>query len=115
MSLKAEDVTGSLKFQEHYNDMPFVRLKEGYAFQVNPSLLGACFRFGIQCIKTNKTYSIYYDAEDALGYVGEPYYEVYDIQGDALRFLDIDELIWCIYEDNEDIALLRQEEPDRYV
>lgn len=65
--------------------MPYLEIPDGLMIKVIPPFAGAMARFiisnGVDDI------SVYYDAYENLGYMGEPYWEAYPIGDDVGRFL----------------------------
>ena len=68
-----------------------------------PPIGGAFLRF---VAGANREISVYLDALDRLGSVGQPYWEAYPIEGETARFLlnETDELISTIQAELERIA-----------
>lgn len=75
-------------------EIPFFEVPQGWKIKTIPPVTMAIVRFHLLSPSGN-TYSIYFDAYDQLGCVGEPYWEVHPIENDVERFLmnEIDELI----------------------
>lgn len=67
-------------------EIPFIKFKEDWEVKVVPPYSGAVVRFHVQ--KGSAHVSVYLDCYDALGYVEQPYWEIYpDIDGDTYRCL----------------------------
>jgi hypothetical protein len=64
-------------WRKYNNAMPALELKPGFKFQIPPPFNGALMRFNISYGRWN--YSMYFDANGALGIMDEPYWEVYPI------------------------------------
>jgi hypothetical protein len=72
--------------------IPHIHFKEDWAVKALPGTFGAMSRIWI-----NQDVSIYLDVFDRLGFVGQPYWEIYDGK-ETNRFLmnDIEGLLECI-------------------
>ena len=74
------------RFKEWYDKIPHVPFNEKWDVRAVPPFGGAIVRYKVQ--HNGHEISIYLDAYDALGCVGEPYWEIYpNLHGDTLRFL----------------------------
>jgi hypothetical protein len=84
-----------LEYHKWGNELPYLKLKEGWQIKVTPPVSGAIIRFIIKY--KDKAVSVYFDAHEKLGSFGEPYWEMYPTCGDydIFRFAlkDHDELI----------------------
>jgi len=115
------------KWNDFQEAMPFFPVLEGWEVRTCPPFGGALMRLQLQ--KGDRHFSIYFDATNALGVVGAPYWEVYpmldqdylDDNGnpseDASRY-DKDnfrKMIIDIYEQVEDVDYLREKMPEFYV
>lgn len=99
------------KWREWGGVIPYLKFKEDWEVQVIPPFGGALTRFLVR--KDGVWVSIYLDGYDELGYVGEPYWEIFpNIYHDTSRFLldETDELLSAIEE-----SLGRKEEEDEEV
>lgn len=79
--------------------IPFIPMKDGWEIAIIPPFAGATARFMIRLKDQEKTLSVYLDCYDNLGFVEEPYWELYpNFKGDAERFLmdEIDDLVESI-------------------
>lgn len=56
--------------------------------QVIPPFGGATTRFRLKKKDSDKIISVYFDDNDSLGYMRQPYWEAYPIEGDASRYLN---------------------------
>ncbi len=67
--------------------LPYLSFPAGWQVKVIPPITMAVVRFHV--INSNGAHvSAYFDAYDALGYVGQPYWEIYPaVDGDTERFL----------------------------
>lgn len=89
-------------YMEHFKwgkEIPFIKFNPKWEIQITPPFAGAVVRFRVKY--KNADVSIYLDCYDALGYVGEPYWEVYpDTTGDCFRCLmnETDLLLKAIQE-----------------
>jgi hypothetical protein len=79
-------------------DLPYFSLPEGWKICVTPPFGGASARFRVMPPHTTETVSVFLDSTDALGLVGETYWEVHPVDDDVERFLkdEIDDLMACI-------------------
>ena len=89
------------EYRKWIKEIDFFEIPNGWKFKPVPPFAGAVCRFGLQVGKVS--YSIYLDCYDELGFVGEPYWEVFEIDGDVKRFgiKQQKELIDCISKDSE--------------
>lgn len=72
-------------FREWQNRMPFLKFDSAWEVSVVPPFMGAIARFMVRSDKNQV--SIYFDAYDALGCMGQPYWELYpNSEGDTERF-----------------------------
>ena len=65
------------KWNEHSFDMPFFKVPTGFEMKVVAPTGGALTRFKLR--KGSIHFSIYYDINDSLGEVNQPYYELYPL------------------------------------
>jgi hypothetical protein len=98
---------------ESHIKQDYFSLRPNYEISVIPPLRGALMRFSIRYF--HREFSVYFDGNDAFGTVRKPYFEVYPIDGDALRAFSVEEILFAIYEECEGVDVLRQEYPDRYL
>ena len=87
-------------------EIPFIPFEEGWIVQITPPFGGAVCRFRVKTSIEQKEYvSVYLDCYDNLGYVGEPYWEIYPHEGDCARVLmnDIGELLKVIGESLKEV------------
>jgi hypothetical protein len=90
------------EFRKWQKEMPYLTFKPHWQVKVIPPFAGAVARFVVK--DGESTVSVYFDVDDTLGYVGEPYWEIYpDKEGDNARFLmnETDELIQAISDSLE--------------
>ena len=66
--------------------IPWIPTKSNWQMKPQPPFAGAVVRFLIQN-DTGKDCSIYLDCYDNLGSVGQPYWEIYPVDGDTVRVL----------------------------
>jgi hypothetical protein len=88
-----------MEHKKWLSEIPFISFPSDWQIQISPPFGGAVIRFRVKSGKAH--ISIYLDCYDNLGYVGEPYWEIYpDENGDNLRFLlnEINELIKAIQD-----------------
>ena len=90
-----------MDFRKWADEIPFLKFPEKWEIQISPPWGGAVVRFRIKCGKAHV--SIYLDCYENLGYVGQPYWEIYPYSGDTYRcFLnETDELLKAISESIE--------------
>jgi hypothetical protein len=62
--------------------IPALKFPADWAITITPPFGCAMVRF-----RVNDGISVYLDCHDALGIMGEPYWEVYPVDGDTARFL----------------------------
>ena len=75
------------RFFEFVNKIPALTVPPGLDIQPRPGYPGALLRFRISD-KNDKSISVYLDVEDNLGFVGQPYWELYpNKDGDCSRYL----------------------------
>jgi hypothetical protein len=81
------------KWREISKDIPELKFPEGWGIRIIPPFAGAISRFVVNCGEAKV--SVYLDFYDALGIVGEPYWEIYPYEDDTARYLlnETDELI----------------------
>ena len=84
--------------------IPWIPMKSNWQMKPQPPFTGAVVRFLIQN-DTGKDCSIYLDCYDNLGSVGQPYWEIYPVDGDTARVLmnDVHGLVKAIesaFEEN---------------
>lgn len=83
--------------------MPAISFPSEWLIKIIPPFGGAMVRF-LVALPSGTEKSIYFDAHDALGYVGQPYWEVYPYRGDVGRCLmgEVDRLLEMIADENND-------------
>ena len=92
---KIEDAEG---WREWGDKIPALQFDPEWMVKIIPPFTGAMVRFMVR--SGDKTASVYLDCHDSLGCMGEPYWEVYPIDGDTGRCL--------MAETDELMALIRQ-------
>jgi len=83
----------AFEWDKWIKEIPSISLKSGWKIKVVPPFGGAIVRFSI--IKGKAHVSVYLDCYNQIGYMNEPYWEIYpDGYGDCKRFLmnEVDEL-----------------------
>jgi hypothetical protein len=77
------------------NRIPHIKFPADWEVQIIPPFSGAIARF-----RVNNKVSVYLDGYDILGFVGEPYWEVYPHKDDVYRCAmnNVDDLIVAIQE-----------------
>lgn len=95
---KSEHILGYRKWQ---CEIPFIKFEPEWEVKVIPPFGGAVVRFVAQY--NNKRVSVYLDCYDNLGWVGEPYWEIYPYHGETFRtgMNNVGELVAAIKESFE--------------
>lgn len=90
--------------REWINKIPYLKFHSSHEVRVIPPFAGVTInwntiRFNVK--HKDKAVSVYLDCYNNLGYMDEPYWEVYPIQGDAFRCLlnETDKLLNAIKEE----------------
>lgn len=77
-----------IEHHERWHDytalIPWLSFPAGWQVQMIPPFAGAMARFRVR-LPDGSEKSVYFDAHDALGCYGEPYWEVHPVQGDTAR------------------------------
>ena len=71
------------KTREIGDKIPFLKFDNDWEIKIIPPFGGASSRFLVKC--KNATVSIYSDFFNNLGYMNNPYWEVYPYNGDVFR------------------------------
>jgi len=79
----SKDVEREFEYRKWAGEIPEIHLPSGWSFVPMPPFSGAVCRFAI--IAKGVRFSVYLDCYDILGCYGEPYWEVYQIDGDVFR------------------------------
>lgn len=74
------------QWRESIEKIPFIRFPADWQVQVIPPYGGAMARFRVK-LPSGEDKSVYLDFYDRLGYMQQPYWEVYPYQGDVGRAL----------------------------
>ncbi len=100
----AAQVESGMEYDKWFDQIPYFDIPKGWKFKPVPPFAGAVARFRV--LAEGKEFSIYLDCYDRLGCVGAPYWEVYEIDGDVMRFdiKDSSGLIDCIKNELERIG-----------
>jgi len=79
-------------------EIPYINFPSNWEVKIVPPIGGAIIRFVVKRKDSDKSVSVYLDCYDRLGYVGEPYWEIYPVKDDTHRCLmnDIEELLNAI-------------------
>ena len=119
---------GDENWSAHYNDMPALELKPGFSIKVTPPFGGALMRMTIE--KGPINFSFYYDVNDSLGLVQQPYWEIYPlimygterdgsirVEEETGRYYtnEFDEMIDEMYKNTEYQEKFRDEFPEYFV
>ena len=87
-----------MEHEKWLKEIPYIRFQSDWDIKVSPPFGGAVVRFLIR--KVGAEVSVYLDCYDMLGYVEEPYWEVYPHGSDVAR---------CYMNDTESlIELIKQ-------
>ena len=83
----------------HEKQVPILNFKKDWKIRIIPSFGGCMIRFIVY--KNEKSVSVYFDVNDSMGIMGEPYWEMYPYKDDTYRFLlgEEDKLIEYIEEE----------------
>ncbi len=92
----SEEASYLMEHTKWWDKIPFINFPSDWEVRIVPPLHGAVIWFKVK--KENVLLSIYLDCYDHLSCVGEPYWEVYPVEGNEERFLmnDIDGLLEAI-------------------
>lgn len=109
MKIKCESFTDYLNrkqietqenWEKYARELPFIKWPSGWLVKAIPPFGGALVRYIIKDNRTpkNEFVSVYFDAYDRLGYVGQPYWEVFPYEDDTFRCYmnEIDKLMKAI-------------------
>lgn len=80
----SSDLGKKMEWGKWSKEIPAIEIPDGWKIQVVPPFNCAVCRF-ILFTDQGARYSVYLDCYDVLGFVGEPYWEVYCIDGDTFR------------------------------
>jgi hypothetical protein len=96
------DIERSEGWREYAKRMPWIKFPADWQVAVIPPFAGALARFRVK-LPSGTEKSIYFDAHEALGYFGAPYWEVHPYQGDVGRceMTNTDELLRMIADESE--------------
>lgn len=91
------------KWRESIGTIPFIKFPAEWQVQVIPPFGGAMARFRVK-LPSGADKSVYLDFHDRLGYMQQPYWEVYPVKGDCGRALlnETDLLLELIGDESED-------------
>lgn len=97
MDMRRWDVEADEKWREIAGEIPFIKFPADWTVAVIPPFAGALARFRVK-LPDGREKSIYLDFYDRLGYVGQPYWEIYPVLGDVERCLlnETDKLLAAI-------------------
>lgn len=79
----------ALDYERWMKELPFLTIPEGFRIKVVPPFHGAVIRFWIQkadAVDMENSVSVYFDSANVLGWMSEPYWEAYSIDGDCARY-----------------------------
>lgn len=96
--LKRAEIERSEQWREIIEQIPALNFPRTWTVKVIPPFGGAAVRFLVSTPNREGRISIYLDFYDVLGFMQEPYWEVYPLDGDAYRCLlnEKDDLIKAI-------------------
>ena len=72
-------------YKEWFLEVPFIKFPGHWEVRIVPPFSGALCRFHVK--NGDDTISVYLDVDDTLGFVGEPYWEIYPYGDDVRRVL----------------------------
>jgi len=100
--IKRYEIEREERWREFVRQMPHIQFPGDWKVAVIPAFGGALARF-LVLLPSGTEKSIYFDAYDRLGCVGEPYWEVHPYRGDVGRCLmnETDELLQMIADEQE--------------
>lgn len=102
------DVAETFEWRKWQAEIPFIPLKPDWIFRPVPPFGVGVVRFGVRHKDHDKSHvSIYLDCYDQAGCVGQPYWEIYPIDGDCARYMmnEVDDLVKGIQQSlDEQIA-----------
>jgi hypothetical protein len=70
-----------MNWRERLFDLPFFSFDPKFEVQITPPFGGATIRFLVRDKVTKLVVSVYLDDFDNIGFVGEPYWEIYCVNG----------------------------------
>ena len=84
--MKRLEVEREDQWKEWIHKIPFIQFPKGWQVQIIPPFGGAMARFRVRKVGFATGYiSVYLDVYDQLGFMGQPYWEVYPVNGDTER------------------------------
>ena len=91
------DIERAQGWREWCRKMPYISFPRGWQIKPIPPFAGALARFMVR-LPDGREKSVYFDGYEALGYFGEPYWEVHPVGDDVGRCKmdDVDELLRLI-------------------
>jgi hypothetical protein len=81
--IKRVEIEREDQWIEWIDKIPLIQFPEGWQIQIIPPFSGAMARFRVK--KGEDCISVYLDVYDQLGFMGQPYWEVYPVEGDTER------------------------------
>lgn len=95
-------VEDSFEWRKWAEEIPFIKWPSDWEVKAIPPFAGAIIRYHIKT-KNCKSVSVYLDCYDCLGFVNQPYWEVYPIDNDCERCLmaETDKLLGIISRAND--------------
>jgi hypothetical protein len=86
VEIKRYEVEHHQKWREWLGKIPYLQFPADWLVQMSPPFANALVRFRVKRGESADV-SVYLDAWDALGFCGEPYWEIYPYDGNCKRFL----------------------------
>ncbi len=93
-----------LNVMERNKDIPYICFPSNWEVKIIYPFAAAFVRFLVRLKDVDMDgVSVYLDVDDSLGYMGEPYWETYPIDGETERFVmnDVKGLLECIEKEFE--------------
>lgn len=66
-------------------EIPFIQWPADWLVKAVPPFAGAIIRYRVKKMENKNSVSIYLDCYDQLGCFGEPYWEIFPVEGDTYR------------------------------
>jgi hypothetical protein len=90
-----------MESQKWTKEIPYIKFPDDWKIKITPPFSGAVIRFQVK--KDDFWVSVYLDCYDRLGYMEQPYWEIYPHNEDAFRCYmnETDELLRAIEESFE--------------
>lgn len=94
----SSEMNRAFEWTKWMQEIPYISFPSHWKIKMTPPFAGAMIRFRVSNKDEKVDTSVYLDCYDILGFVGEPYWEIYPIDGDTRRvpMEDIDGLLEAI-------------------